>query len=54
LLPGNHAAGTSIAKTLTPWSETTVTNGTGSEIEFRQLATTAEMFRVNLELVPLE
>jgi hypothetical protein len=38
--------------TLTPWSETCVTNGTRSEGEFRRLATTGEMFRVNLELAP--
>jgi hypothetical protein len=38
--------------TLAPWSEISVTNGMGSEFEFRQIAATggAKMFRVNLEL----
>jgi hypothetical protein len=40
--------------TLAPWSEVSVTNGTGDEIEFRQLAATegAKLFRVRLELSP--
>jgi hypothetical protein len=39
---------------LTPWSETSVTNGTGGEVEFFEMASTHEpkMFRVSLELAP--
>jgi hypothetical protein len=38
-----------------PWSETSTTNGTGGEIEFRQpaLAADGRLFRVKLELAPL-
>lgn len=40
--------------TLTPWSETAVTNGTGGEVEFLEMASNDEpkLFRVSLELPP--
>ena len=39
---------------LAPWSETSVTNGTGSEVEFRQpsAAGDGKLFRVKLEPAP--
>ncbi len=40
--------------TLTPWLEAAVTNGTGGDIEFRQIGPTEgpKLFRVRLELAP--
>lgn len=39
---------------LTPWSETSFTNGTGGEIEFLEMASSSgpKLFRVSLELAP--